>query len=91
MISVYAAVGSFNGSSVTMGSPFLVQQGGANNHHLSFDSVPYRWCDYSATMVDPTDDNFFWTIQEIPAARATICRTEHANKRVTHRSRPEAR
>jgi hypothetical protein len=67
-ISVYAAVGGFNSSSVTMGSPFLLQQGSIGNYHPSFDSVPYRWGDYSATMVDPTDDNLFWTIQEIPTA-----------------------
>ena len=67
-ISVYAAVGSLNGTIVTMGLPFLVQQGVVSDYHLSFDSAPYRWGDYSATMVDPTDDNLFWTIQEIPAA-----------------------
>ena len=65
-ISIYGAVGTINGSTVTMGSPFLVQQGGVSNFHLSFDAPPYRWGDYSATMVDPTDDNLFWTIQEIP-------------------------
>jgi hypothetical protein len=69
-ISVYGAVGTVNASSVTMGSPFLIQQGSVNNYQLSFDSPPYRWGDYSATMVDPTDDNLFWTIQEIPAASA---------------------
>ncbi len=67
-ISVYAAVGSVSGSGVTMGSPFLVQQGNVSDYHLSFDVVPYRWGDYSATMVDPTDEDLFWTIQEIPAA-----------------------
>ena len=67
-ISVYAAVGSFTASGVSMGSPFLVKQGTVSNYQLSFDSAPYRWGDYSTTMVDPTDDNLFWTIQEIPVA-----------------------
>jgi hypothetical protein len=67
-ISIYGAVGSVNGSTVAMGSPFLIQQGGVSNFTISFDSAPYRWGDYSATMVDPTDDNLFWTIQEIPAS-----------------------
>jgi hypothetical protein len=67
-IGIYAAAGSFTASSVTMGSPFLVRQGTVSDYHLSFDSAPYRWGDYSATMVDPTDENLFWTIQEIPAA-----------------------
>jgi hypothetical protein len=67
-ISIYAAVGTVNGSSVTVGAPFVVQQGTISNFHLSFDTVPYRWGDYSATAVDPTDENLFWTIQEIPVA-----------------------
>ena len=67
-ISVYAAVGTVTSTGVTMGSPFLVRQGTIGNYHLSFDSAPYRWGDYSATMADPTDDNLFWTIQEIPSA-----------------------
>jgi hypothetical protein len=67
-ISIYAAVGTFNDSGVTMGSPFAVQQGIVTNFNLNFDSAPFRWGDYSATMVDPTDDNLFWTIQEIPTA-----------------------
>jgi hypothetical protein len=67
-ISIYAAVGSYTASGVTMGSPSLVRQGSVSDYQLDFDSVPYRWGDYSATMVDPTDENLFWTIQEIPAA-----------------------
>jgi hypothetical protein len=69
-ISIYAAVGSYTASAVTMGSPFLLKQGAVNNYSLSFDSAPYRWGDYSATVVDPTDENLFWTIQEIPAGAA---------------------
>jgi hypothetical protein len=67
-ISIYAAVGTFTSNGVTMGSPFLVRQGTIGNYSLSFDFTPYRWGDYSATMVDPTDDNLFWTVQEIPVA-----------------------
>ena len=67
-ISIYGVVGSVNGSTVTMGSLFLIQTGAVSNFTFSFDSAPYRWGDYSATMVDPTDDNLFWTIQEIPAS-----------------------
>ncbi len=67
-ISIYGAVGSVSGSTATMGSPFLIKQGNVSNFTISFDSVPYRWGDFSATMVDPTDDDLFWTIQEIPAS-----------------------
>jgi len=67
-ISVYAAVGTVSSSGVTMGSPFLVRQGSIGNYHYITDFAPYRWGDYSATMVDPTDDDLFWTIQEIPTS-----------------------
>ena len=63
-ISIYAALGDLNGGSPTMGLPFLVKQGTVNNFALN--SAPYRWGDYSAAMVDPTDDDLFWCIQEIP-------------------------
>jgi hypothetical protein len=67
-IGIYGAVGSVNGSTVTMGASFLIQTGAVSNFTLSFDSAPYRWGDYSTTTVDPTDDNLFWTIQEIPVS-----------------------
>jgi hypothetical protein len=67
-ISIYAITGSFTNSTVTMSPPFLLKQGPTGNFAISFDSTPYRWGDYSATMLDPTDDDLLWTIQEIPAA-----------------------
>jgi len=67
-ISIYAAVGTVSGSSVTVGSPFLIQQGTVSDFSISYDQSPYRWGDYSTTAVDPTDENLFWTIQEIPVA-----------------------
>lgn len=69
-ISIYAAVGAYTNNTVTMGSPFLLKARSVSDFALSFDSPAYRWGDYSATMVDPTDENLFWTIQEIPAASA---------------------
>ena len=67
-ISIYAAVGTVANGVATMGAPFVLKQGNASNYHLSFDSQPYRWGDYSATMFDPTDENLVWTIQEIPVS-----------------------
>jgi hypothetical protein len=67
-VGIYGAVGSVNGSTVTMGASFLIQTGAVRNFTLSFDSAPYRWGDYSTTTVDPKDDNLFWTIQEIPVS-----------------------
>ena len=69
-IGIYGAVGSVNGSTATMGASFLIQTGAVSNFTISFDTTapPYRWGDYSTTTVDPTDDDLFWTIQEIPAS-----------------------
>lgn len=67
-IGIYGALGSVNGSTATMGASFLIQTGAVSNFTVSFDSAPYRWGDYSTTTVDPTDDDLFWTIQEIPAS-----------------------
>lgn len=69
-ISIYGAFGTTSGSSVSVGSPFLLQQGTvANFTGPSFDpGVAKRWGDYSATVVDPTNKNLFWTFQEIPAS-----------------------
>lgn len=65
-ISIYAAVGTVANGVAVMGAPFVLKPGSVSNYHLSFDSQPYRWGDYSATMFDPTDENLVWTIQEIP-------------------------
>jgi hypothetical protein len=69
-IGIYGAVGSVNGSTATMGASFLIQTGAVSNFTISFDTTapPYRWGDYSTTTVDPTDDDLFWTIQEIPTS-----------------------
>lgn len=68
-ISIYGAIGTTSGTGISVGSPFLIQQGTvANFIGPSFDTgVSKRWGDYSATVVDPTDRNLFWTFQEIPA------------------------
>jgi hypothetical protein len=70
-ISIYAVAGTIANSVVTMGSPFLLKQGNFSSFSINIDSQPYRWGDYSATMVDPTDDDLFWSIQEIPASSTT--------------------
>ena len=71
-ISICAAVGTLSNGHVTMGTPFLVKAGTVNYTGLAgVDTTPYRWGDYSATCVDPTDEDLFWTIQEIPFAAGT--------------------
>ena len=68
-IGIYAAVGTTSDSGISVGSPFLLAAGTvANFIGPTFDSgTVKRWGDYSATVVDPTNPNLFWTFQEIPA------------------------
>jgi hypothetical protein len=70
-IGIYAAVGSITNGTVTMGAPFVLKAGTVSNFTISFDPHSdgyYSWGDYSATMLDPTDDNLLWAIQEIPTS-----------------------
>ena len=64
-MSLYGAVGKIANRTVTMGAPFLIQQGTTSGFYIDYDTPPYRWGDYSATQVDPTDDQLFWTVNEI--------------------------
>ncbi len=71
-ISIYAVSGTMVNGVVTMGTPFLLQQGNISNYAgIGVDPLPYRWGDYSTTMFDPTDENLVWTIQEIPTSSTT--------------------
>ena len=67
-IGIYAAVGTTTGSVISVGSPFVLQEGTISNFTgPSFDTgIAKRWGDYSSTTLDPTNPNLFWTVQEIP-------------------------
>lgn len=47
----------------------FVIKAGESPYFKDFRSGRNRWGDYSATVVDPTDDRTFWTIQEYAAQR----------------------
>jgi hypothetical protein len=47
--------------------PISVIKDGEDPYELVFSGFGNRWGDYSATVVDPTDDLSFWTIQEFAA------------------------
>ena len=47
----------------TMGAVTLIKAG-EDRYEKMFTGTRVRWGDYSATMVDPTDDTTFWTLQE---------------------------
>ncbi len=47
--------------------PFQLTQSSSSNYNLGSGS-PRRWGDFSQTVVDPTDDQTFWTFQEYASA-----------------------
>jgi hypothetical protein len=53
----------------TMRDPFIFKAG-EDCYSKDFGSGRNRWGDYSHTMVDPTDDCSFWTIQEYAKLQA---------------------
>ena len=60
MLSDFALVGHTLGNFTTFGTPMLLKASTVGNYHYQFD----RWGDYSTTVVDPTDENIFWTFQQ---------------------------
>ena len=61
MPSAFAVLGETVAGVTTFGEPILVRAGSA-----SFSGVPVsRFGDYSATVLDASDDSRFWTFQEI--------------------------
>jgi PEP-CTERM motif len=70
-ISSFAAVGKTVGGVLSFGSQLLLKTSPVNNYTDGFGAATSRWGDYSATMVDPTDPNVFWTIQEVAVGATT--------------------
>ena len=64
-ISSFAAIGHTVAGVLTFTDDVLLATSAVGNYTDGFNSPPSRWGDYSATMVDPTDSNVFWTIQEL--------------------------
>ena len=60
--SAYASVGKITASGLTLGSPISLKE--SSTPYTGFDGSPYRWGDYSNTVVDPSDPSKFWTVQE---------------------------
>lgn len=70
-ISSFASVGKTNGGVLSFSTPLLLKTSSVNNYNDGFGGVFDRWGDYSATMIDPTDSNTFWTIQEWASGTTT--------------------
>jgi hypothetical protein len=74
MVSCYAMAGQTIGGVTTFGSPILMKAGSSVYHGddeilAELEGLPIvsRWGDYSATSVDPSNPNRFWTIQMYPS------------------------
>ncbi len=59
--SAFAVLGTTEDGETTFGDVQLLVEG-VGPYQVGSD--PSRWGDYSATVVDPDDDNVFWTFQE---------------------------
>ena len=74
-IGSYARVGDISAAGViTFGAADIIVKAGQTNYH-QFGSTE-RWGDYSATVVDPTDPNTFWTFQEVAGPTANRWSTQ---------------
>jgi hypothetical protein len=67
-ISCYAVVGQTVNGVTTFGDLMLLRAGNASYQNIDPVSGLSRWGDYSATSVDPSDPNTFWTIQTYPSS-----------------------
>jgi hypothetical protein len=72
-VSAYAVVGEIVNGSLAFGDLLLLKAGLDNyqNPDPTDPSGTSRWGDYSATSVDPTAPNRFWTIQTYASAGST--------------------
>ena len=67
----------------TFQSPYIYKAG-LNTYFENFGSGRDRWGDYTATMIDPLDDNSFWTITEYAYSTVNIWATYWAKISTCH-------
>ena len=65
-VGSYAVVGETVDGALNFGNLMLLKAGSASYQDADPATGVSRWGDYSATSVDPSDPNRFWTIQMIP-------------------------
>ena len=66
-VSSFAVVGKTVNGITTFGAPLLLKAGTASYQNTDTSGTS-RWGDYSATCVDPSDPNRFWTTEEFPSS-----------------------
>ena len=67
----------------TFQSPY-VYKAGLNTYFQTFGGQRNRWGDYTATMVDPVDDQTFWTVTEYAYSTVNIWATYWAKISTCH-------
>ncbi|MCY7376849.1 MAG: carboxypeptidase-like regulatory domain-containing protein, partial [Pyrinomonadaceae bacterium] len=61
-----------------------VLKAGEDCYNKDFGGGRNRWGDYSSTVIDPSDDSSFWTIQEYAAPRVgALCTTANSGRWAT--------
>ena len=68
-ISSYAVVGEVVNGTLSFGDLILLKASSTSYQYVDPSTGVSRWGDYSATSVDPSDPNRFWTIQMYPSSR----------------------
>ena len=81
-ISAYAVEGTTVGDITTFGDAILLKAG-IHNYDVEFGGGRNRWGDYSATWVDPENDNVFWTFQEWASDFSTLCNSDTWSTQIT--------
>ncbi len=74
--------------------PTYIYRHGQNTYYQTFSGTKNRWGDYSATCIDPSNNNDFWTLQEsVPTtanswdtwwAHVTVCEANSSFNLQTH-------
>ena len=65
-VGSYAVAGETANGALSFGNLMLLKAGSASYQSPGPAAGASRWGDYSATSVDPSDPNRFWTLQMIP-------------------------
>ena len=81
-ISAYAVEGETVAGVTTFGDAILLKAG-THSYDVEFSSGRNRWGDYSVTMVDPENEDIFWTIQEWASDFSTLFNSDTWSTQIT--------
>jgi hypothetical protein len=81
-ISAYAVEGETILGSTTFTDAILLKAG-THSYDVDFSAGRNRWGDYSATWIDPTNDNIFWTFQEWASDFSTVYNSDTWSTQIT--------